>query len=98
MALAAAKTTIKAAIKASINQNLKANYIALDSERYANLNDARYKKDFDNLCTAISKTISDSVVDGIIDGILASATITVTSVSGVTTGVGVSGPGVGTIT
>ena len=73
--------------KEAMKTAIKTNYIATNPLRYSNL--AAHSEDFDNLCSAI--------VDSIIDGILANATITVTSVSGVTTGLGVSGPGTGTI-
>jgi hypothetical protein len=91
MSLIIATSAMKINIKDSIMTSMKSKFPLLDQ------NDANGNPKSSQLKEFID-SIADGVVDGIIDGILANAVITVTSVTGVTTGVAISGPGTGTIT
>lgn len=105
-------TTIKNSINTSnMSDTLKTSIFTYMSGNFPTLSgydsngnpiSAQLQKLINSISDGVVKGVVDDmvscVVDGIIDGIIANATVVVSSVTGVTTGPSISGPGTGTIT
>lgn len=91
-------TTLKTALKTSLDGKLLPKIRDKNPELAALLDDSENPADINWLVDALTESVSEAVAEEVIPHIQTNADVivTVVSVSGVTTGVGTSGPGTGT--